>query len=213
MCATLASVTVVATGCASSPETQSNAVKQSVSPQSTPTTTNPADDPTPTVTSKSPRAPDPIAAEYTPVQRNGAVPTPHIKAQREPFDKPVAYPDRVSLVISSIRQGVTGGSGPGSLPGRPMTTMKIRFTNDSAKPIDLNAVVVTVTYGAAGGTRRVAPPVYEDDSTDFFDTLMHGESKVATYSFSIPTGSLENVTMYVDFDGVHAAATFGGSVK
>jgi hypothetical protein len=151
-----------------------------------------------------------VAPAFTPVKRNGVVPTPSIRAHRAPFSGQVRYPDHVTLRILSIAQSVTTGHGPGEIPGRPLTTMRIRFANGSAKPVNMNEVVVTVVYGA---DRRLASPVYQADAADFHSTVAPGGSTVATYAFSVPTSDLGDVTMTVDFDGLHAAATFSGSVS
>jgi len=85
----------------------------------------------------------------------------------------------------------------------------MRFTNGSSKTIPLDQVVVTVVYGP---DRRLAAPVYLDGSQDFGAIVKPGGSATANYSFSIPSGDLDDVTMYVDFDGLHGAATFHGKI-
>ncbi len=171
----------------------------------------------PTVTSPATTAPsstqkniDPIAGRYTPVERNGSVPTPHIRAQVEPFAKPVVYPDHITVRILSVHQSVSKGRGPGEIAGQPLTTMRIRFGNSSKKPINLTQVVVTVVYGAEG---RLASPNYEAGEQDFHSVVAPGKSATATYAFSIPHSGLSHVVMRVDFDGLHAAATFTGPLS
>jgi hypothetical protein len=193
---------VLAAGCSSSAGDQAGALNQH------PTSSGPTQSGS-TTPGSTPQIVDPVAPPFTPVMRNGVVPRPSIRAARVPFTKPARYPDHVTLRILSIDQDVTSGHGPGEIPGRPLTTMRIRFANGSTKPVNLNEVVVTVVYGA---DRRLAAPVYQDDAADFHSTIAPGGSTLATYAFSVPTSDLGNVTMTVDFDGLHAAATFVGAV-
>jgi hypothetical protein len=74
----------------------------------------------------------------------------------------------------------------------------------------MNQVVVTVTYGTAN---LQAQPVYDGPVNDFSGTVQPGKATDATYAFRIPTDQLDRVVMRVDFDGLHAAATFSGKVQ
>lgn len=151
-------------------------------------------------------------ASTAPVVRDGKTPSPAVSAPAAPFVKgtKAAYADGISVQIRQITQGVTTGSGPGVLAGRPKTTFVIVFTNNSRKPVDMNRVVVTVIYGP---NHLQAAPVYDDSVNDFSGTVAPGRSTNATYSFTIPAASLNQVVMRVDFDGLHAAATFTGKVQ
>jgi hypothetical protein len=153
---------------------------------------------------------DPIAGRYTPVQRNGSVPTPHILARTEPFTRQVRYPDHITVGILGVHQSVSHGHGPGEMAGRPVTTMRIRFGNFSQRRVDLTQVVVTVIYGSEG---RIASPVYQNAEQDFHSMVRPGHTAVATYAFSVPKSELGHVVMKVDFDGLHAAATFAGPLS
>lgn len=154
-----------------------------------------------------PHVVDPTAPPYRPVVRNGKPAHPTMSAKPEPFTKTVRYPDHISMQIMRVTQSVTTGHGPGVIPGRPMTTMKVRFTNDSGKAVNLGQVVVTVEYGMPA---LLAQPVYQAPERDFSSIVSPGHSAEATYAFSVPRADLNNVTMRVDFDGLHAAATFTG---
>ena len=157
-----------------------------------------------------PRPADPLAGRYTPIKRNGKVPTPTISAPPGSFTRPVRYTDGTTLQVVSIKQGVVTGQGPGVFPGQPTTTVALRLTNGSTKPISVNQVVVTATYG---NPRRVASPVYDASASDFGGVAAPGASVNATFLFSIPKAQLGSVVMIVDFDGVHVSATFAGSAR
>jgi len=192
--------TVVA-GCSSSRHTAS----APSTPAQTPTGTA-SDDPT-----SVPNQPAPTLPPVTPhkVKRAGQLQAPTISAAPAPFSGRVSYPDGVSLRVGKVDQGETTGSGPGALPGRPRTGFTVELTNRSTKPIDMNRVVVTVTYGSL---HSQALPIYDAGVHDFSGTAQPGGGTVTGYyAFSIPPNQLTDVTMTVDFDGLHASATFDGS--
>jgi hypothetical protein len=150
---------------------------------------------------------DPLApTEIPPVIRGDETPQPSISADPQPFDEPIEYPDGVSLEVTEIEQGEVTDQGPGVVGG-PTTAFEVVFTNGSKKPVDLNQVVVTAVYGDPG---RLAHPVYDPQSRDFAGRVAPGEKAKARYVFSIPPAQLGNVTVHVDFDGLHAAGRFTG---
>jgi hypothetical protein len=197
-----------------SPERTTSTTSAKATETATPTTSAKATETaTPTtsagVTTSIP--PDPKATIGVPVVRNGTTPTPSISAPVEKFISPVTYPDGIAVTILSITEGVTTEQAPGSLTGRPSTLFKISFTNNSKAAIDLSQVVVTVTYGSQN---LLATPLYNVASVaDFSGTVAPGKSVATSYAFSIPKADLSDVRMAVDFDGLHAAATFDGSVQ
>jgi len=156
------------------------------------------------------RPADPLAGKYTPVIRNGRRPHPTITAKPAPFDKTVKYSDGLSLHIDKIRHGVESGYGPGVFHGSPTTQLSVTMTNHTKKAINLDQVVVQMDYGSPS---RIAPPVYNNAALDFSGILKPGDSRTATYIFSVPTSQLSDVTMTVDMDSIHVAAMFTGSVQ
>jgi hypothetical protein len=141
--------------------------------------------------------------------RNGVRPHPSISADAKPFTKPITYPDGVKLSVTSIKQGRVKDQGPGVIAG-PLTTFRLRFTNGSDRPINLDQVVPTTEFGKPP---RVARPVYDDSTQDFATEVRPGRSVTATYAFSIPVAELSHVSVHLDFDGRHFAATFRGPVS
>ena len=205
----LLSVSVAGCGSAVSAAAPSHPVASS----SSPTTMSSADDQTPTVKA-TPQAIDAVApTTYRPVQRGGKQAKPSVAAAAGSLAPAshVTYPDGVTLTVTGIKQSVETGAGPGMFPGRPNTAITFKIDNKSSKPIDLNQVVVTTTYGKPA---RIAAPVYNDKSAlDFFGLLRPDATVTATYLFAVPVGQLSKVTTVLDFDGVHAAARFTGSLK
>ncbi len=123
----------------------------------------------------------------------------------------MSYPDGVVVKISRIAQSTESGSGPGVFPGRPNTTMSLQLKNGTSGPLDLTQVVVSARYGKPA---RLAPAVYNGPSAkDFAGTLAAGETASASYVFSVPPSSLNNVVVSVDFDAIHGSAVFKGAAK
>lgn len=160
---------------------------------------------------KIPRPADPLASTASlRVIRSGQRAKPSVSASPKPFSKKVTYTDGLGLKITDIKQGAVTGQGPGFLTGQPTTAFSVVLTNGTMKPIALNNVVVTTTYGTP---RRVASPIYDVGSQDFHGTAKPGATAKALYVFSVPKADLGDVTMMVNFDGLHASATFKGSAR
>lgn len=169
--------------------------------------------PAKSVGAAAPRPADPTApTSYQPIIRHGKRPSPHIKASLGGFSTaaPVRYPDGVTVSVKRVAHAVEKGRGPGVFPGRSHTLLTISLVNRSAQAVDLSQVVVTTTYGSPA---LVAAAVYEDASVrDFSGAVKPSASASATYAFALPAGRSSKVVTFVDFDGVHAAARFTGTL-
>lgn len=179
----------------------------SSSSSSTPTGT-PSTETTPTTVA--PPLPQPVRS-VAKVKRVGQPDTPSVSAPPAKFTAKVAYPDGVSLVISKAEKAVETGHGPGVMAGREYVRFTVRLTNGSAAPVNLNQVVVTTTYGP---TSQLAAPVYTESAGtyDFAGSVKPGASTTGIYGFAVPVDQLGQVTMVVDFDGLHTSATYRGAV-
>ena len=164
----------------------------------------------PTPTGAAARPSDPVLKTYTPVLRGGRPPKPSVSADPQPFDRAIRYSDGLRLAVTSLRQGKVAGQGPGVFVGEPKTEIGLRMTNRSDRSINLDQVVVTLVYGSE---RRTSRPVYDDRARDFNGVLRPGRSAASTYLFSVPRDQLDDVTMFVDFDGHHTVARFRGSAR
>ena len=160
---------------------------------------------TPTKPPESPLA----SPTVEPVVRNGVRPHPSISAAPAPFGHPVVYPDGVRLAVTGIHQGQVTGQGPGVVAGAE-DDVRPRFTNGSTKPVSAGPGRATASFGSPA---RIASPVYDARTQDFGATVAPGHKATATYAFSIPVDQLSDVTIHLDFDGRHYAATFHGSVS
>ena len=163
-----------------------------------------------TPTGAAARPADPVLKTYKPVLRGGRQPRPSVSADAQPFDRAIRYSDGLRLAVTSITQGKVTGQGPGVFLGEPKTEIGLRMTNRADRAVNLDQVVVTLVYGTE---RRTSRPVYDDRARDFNGVLHPGGSAAATYLFSVPRDQLDDVTMFVDFDGHHTVARFRGSAR
>jgi hypothetical protein len=156
-------------------------------------------------------APDPLAPLSSQrVARGDALPAAALTGTDGGFSagKPVVYLDGISLTVDRYRHGVEHGNGPGVFNGRPYTVVTLTLRNGSARPVRLDQVVVSATYGLPA---RVAPAVYEDSAVnDFSGELRSGNSSSGTYAFAIPPKQRHTVVLTVDFDGSHLPGSFTG---
>lgn len=215
---------IAISGCATSSQaTPAATLGASVSPTAAPTPTKgaltkhsatnrsipaPKESPVkPTV--KVSRPTDPLAPK-SPVKviRGGKVAKPTVKANAQLIGKPVTYRDGLEVEIMKIKQSTVTAEGPGNLTGSPTTTITFELTNSTAKAIDLNQVVVTASYGSPS---RIASAMYVPGSQDFNGTVKPGAKSVASYTASIPVADKCDVSISVDFDGLHSDATFTGA--
>lgn len=180
-------------------------------PTATSTTATRAPEQIPTPKVKIPRPADLLASKANQqVTRSDKHATPSVSASPESFAKRITYPDGLGLAITNIKQGLVTDQGPGFVTGQHTTTLSVVLTNGSAKPISLNQVVASMTYGTP---KRVASPVYDMQAQDFGGTVRPGATAKARYVFSVPKADLGDVTMTVNFDSLHASATFTGSAQ
>lgn len=132
-----------------------------------------------------------------------------LTAPPAPFSSEARYPDGIGLRILGVTQQTITATGPGAMTGKPKTTFDIEFANHSRSAVNLNEVVVEVTYGSPSHS---AAPVYDPTVQDFAGTVAAGKTVRTEYAFSIPTADLNHVRMTVRFNQLHAAATFVGAV-
>lgn len=212
----LATCALSACGAASeaSPRTGPNAVPSPISSSATsPTPTSPGgsaslDTPKSAVAS---RPPDRIAASYTPVKRNGAGAQHRITADPGTFTTPVTYTDGLRVSVLRVSNGVDSAQGAGAYPGTAVSRVTLRVTNGSAQPVDLNNVVVQLTYGKPA---RVAQAVYDDTATrDFASVVKPGRAVDGVYAYAVPSGARGDLTMHVDLDALHAVAALTGAAR
>ena len=163
--------------------------------------------PSPSVSAS--RVADPLAPkELSKVLRGAKKPTPAVKAKPARIGEPVTYSDGLDVSITKVTQSTVKAEGPGNFTGSPITTLRIQLTNGTTKAISLNQVVMTAQYGSPA---RVAPATYGPGSEDFSGTVKPGAKASASYTVSIPVADVCEVSVTVDFDGLHSSADFDGA--
>lgn len=144
------------------------------------------------------------------VQRSDAA-EPTITATPADIEEEVAYPDGVTLRIVDVEFGEETKEGPGRFPGREFAIFDVEVDNGGERALDMNTTVISVLDSDG----EQAAPVYVEDAdvADFAGTVQPGKSAKARYAFAVPKNSRSEVTVVVDFDGVHTSAVFRGELS
>lgn len=165
---------------------------------------------TPSTTTKPPVP----ASELTPVakvQRTDQASEPTVSAPPVDLEEKVVYGDGVALTINDITFGEETKEGPGQFPGRAYAILSLEMVNGGRDPIDLNTTVVTV-LDAEG--QQIAPVYVEDAKVaDFSGRVQPGKTTKARYAFAVAQEARSQVTVVVDFDGVHTSAVLQGELR
>lgn len=154
------------------------------------------------------------ASELMPVpkvQRSDSASQPTISASPVRIKEEVAYDDGVVLQIEDIQFGEETKEGPGRFPGRAYAILSLEIVNGGKQPIELNTTVVTVLDAE---DQEIAPVYVEDaEVADFSGQVQPGKTSQARYAFAVALESRSQVTVVVDFDGVHTSAVFRGELS
>lgn len=226
----LAMLAVLLTGCVAA-QAETTPSLSGESPSAPPSSPGPAtstpEQPGPTPEQTGSADPAPSADSSSPVasvKPSSAAhdPTPLPKAKRSGDAKPtitappadtaedVTYSDGVLLRILDVEFGEETEEGPGRFPGRPYALLSLEIDNGGERAIDMNTTIVTV-LNADG---QQVPPVYveNEEVADFSGEVKPGATSKARYGFALPVASRSQVTVVVDFDGIHTSAVFRGGL-
>lgn len=213
--ALLLAVVVVGSSAACASDASDGAAAASPSPSvsgsSAAASQPPSEAPSPSPTGGGP-VPTPGPAVVPKVSRPGQPSKPTISAPPSAFKAPVTYPDGVSVRIDKVTPGVETGHGAGVFAGRQFAVFTVTLRNGTSRPMDLQQIVLTSTYGPRN---LVAERVYAADAgaVDFGGRLAPGATATARYAFAVPTDQLGDVRLVADFDGVHTSAEFTGDAR
>lgn len=145
------------------------------------------------------------------VQRSGSASKPTVSATPAEIKGKVTYGDGVVLRIADIEFGEETKEGPGRFPGRAYAILSLKITNGGEKAIDLDTTVVTVLDAE---DQQIAPVYVEEaEVSDFSGKVTPGKKAKARYAFAVPEASRSQVTVVVDFDGIHTSAVFRGGLS
>jgi hypothetical protein len=125
------------------------------------------------------------------------------------FRKKVTYKDRVVVSIAGIKSAKVKDIGPGSIKGQVITIFTVRFANATAQPLNLDQVKVSAVYGPR---KSQAIRTYYGNLNDFYGTVAAGQTKSASYAFTVPSSGYKSVTLRVQLDAKHPVTSFTGSL-
>jgi hypothetical protein len=125
------------------------------------------------------------------------------------FRKKVKYNDQVTVSIAAIKSAKVKDIGPGSIKGQVITIFTVRFDNASAQPLNLDQVKVIAVYGPS---HKAASKTYYGNLNDFYGTVAAGQTRSASYAFTVPAAGYKSVTLRVQLDPKHPVTSFVGSL-
>lgn len=145
------------------------------------------------------------------VERDGAAaPDDRVQADVVPFADSVDYPDGLTVTTEAVDQGTVTATGAGVVTGAPYVVFAVRVHNGTDADVDLTSVVPSLR---AGSDAVPSAPLYDDvDVADLDSVVAAGADVTARYAFVVPEDRRDQATLYLDLDGVHAPATFTGSL-
>ena len=145
------------------------------------------------------------------VEREGAeAPEDRVQAEAAPFADSVDYPDGLTVTTEAVDQGTVTSTGAGVVTGAPYVVFSVTVHNGTDADVDLTSVVPSLR---AGSDAVPAAPLYDDvDVADLDSVVAAGADVDARYAFVVPEDRRDQATLYLDLDGVHAPATFTGSL-
>ena len=111
-------------------------------------------------------------------------------ADRASSGKPASFGDEITATRVSSKQTEATGSGVGEVSG-PAVAVTIKVTNRSSKSLNLATVVVNAYYGKK--STPASPVESAKGQEPFTGILRAGKSATATYVFSVPKGSSDDL--------------------
>jgi len=145
------------------------------------------------------------------VERDGAeAPEDRVQADAVPFADSVDYGDGLTVTTEAVDQGTVTATGSGVVTGAPYVVFSVTVHNGTDADVDLTSVVPSLR---AGSDAVPSAPLYDDvDVSDLDSVVAAGADVTARYAFVVPEDRRDQATLYLDLDGVHAPATFTGSL-
>jgi hypothetical protein len=172
---------------------------------------SPTDPPAPPPLSATPSrtgAPEPSASASKPGGKSTGTSGTGTKVPTVSFDAPAKFGDGVTARVLRAQPVNAKANGPGEVDG-PAVLFTIRLTNDRQKPLSVDAVTVNASTGK---NRKPAPPVTGDPRNKPFNgRLAPGQSKEATYVFTMPKGARDSVRLEVNHAALSPLVAFEGA--
>ncbi|WP_116287961.1 hypothetical protein [Parafrankia colletiae] len=164
-----------------------------------------------------PTAPSSLATVPSVVERTaaavpfGAPATPVAPATPAPLAATTqAEPGgEVAVSVTGIEPVRSQGEGPGQFTGQPAVAFTLALRNVSGRAVDLDAVNVTVSYGAGD---LPAQPDSGPAARPLAGALQPGQTASGVYVFLVPEEQRSRVTTVVSYDAAKPAVSFTGPV-
>jgi hypothetical protein len=112
--------------------------------------------------------------------------------------------------IVAITRGKVTDTGRGALTGTPALTLTLSMYNGGRRPVDVDAVQVATTFGAA---RIPGVPTNLSVSRPVAGTLQPGTATKGTYAFAVPKGGDQPLRVTVWYAQGKPTVAFSGNVR
>lgn len=126
-----------------------------------------------------------------------------------PIGKPAAERNGMSAKVTGLDAIQGTGSGRGNISG-PALRATISLTNGTPGPVDLDDVVVAMTYGA---DHTPAPPLDDPSRAPFHGRLAPGATATGVYVFRVPAEDRGAVTLTVGYQPGAPFLVFTGAAR
>jgi hypothetical protein len=125
-----------------------------------------------------------------------------------PITSPAAFGGGVSARVTKVADQTQTDQGRGVITGAPAVAFTVQFSNHSNKPVSVNTVNVTATYG--NGTPAV--PANVSSNQPLRNDLKPGGTASGVYAFAIPKSDRHKVSLMVWYAQGQPTVVFSGPV-
>lgn len=126
-----------------------------------------------------------------------------------PMSSPAAFGGGVSARVTKAVDQKQTDQGPGVIARARAVAFTLRFTNHSGKPISVNTVNVTATYGHGSP----AVPANLSSNEPLHNHIRPGGTATGVYAFVIPKANRGRVSLAVWYAQDKPTVVFSGSVS
>lgn len=126
-----------------------------------------------------------------------------------PINSPAAFGGGVSARVTKVADQKQTDQGPGVVAGAPAVAFTLEFTNNSGKPISVNTVNVTATYGHGSP----AVPANQSSNEPLRNDVKAGGTAKGVYAFVIPKADRARVALAVWYAQGKPTVVFSGAVS
>ena len=137
-----------------------------------------------------------------------AVPAGEVKTKAPvPLESPAGFGTGLKVELADIEATEAEASAPGEISG-PALRVTVTATNDGAKQVSLDTVVVFLSYGAD----RAPASQFGTLSAPLAGSLKGGATRSGSYVYAVPTDAHGDVRVEVSYTGAAPTVAFEGPV-